>query len=129
MILFRVQNNEENISMNTEQALRQVIDVDRANIELETKIEGLKDKIERNHKRIVEYFFPFLLSAYEKWRPRIDEKAMFIDFVSHICFEVTVKHIDGNSLNDRVENLRYESETVDTKQLILKLTRVPYGTT
>lgn len=78
--------------MNTEQKLSKVIDIDRHNIELETKIENIRDEIEQNHKRIVEYFFPFLLSAYDKWRPRIGEKAMAINFVSHICFEVIIKH-------------------------------------
>lgn len=81
--------------MKIEQTLENVIKVDRENIELEAKIESLKDQIRQNHKRLIEDFFPYLLSVYEKWRPRLEEKAMAIYFGPHICFEVTIKEING----------------------------------
>ena len=81
--------------MKTEPTLENVSKVDRENIELEAEIKRLEDKIKQNHKRLIEYFFPYLLSVYEKWRPRLEEKAMAIYFGPHICFEVTVKEIDG----------------------------------
>ena len=81
--------------MQTEQELKNVIQVYRENLELETKMEELRKQIEHNHRRLVEHFFPYLLSIYAKWRPRIGEKAMHIDLAAHYCFEVTIKTIDG----------------------------------
>jgi len=81
--------------MKTEQELENVIKVYRENIELEAKVKSIKNEIEQNHKLIIEYFFPYLLSVYEKWQPALEEKAMVIDFASYYCFEVTIKKING----------------------------------
>jgi hypothetical protein len=81
--------------MPTEQKLKNVIKVYRENIELEEKVKGLTIKIEQNHKRIIEHFFPYLLSIYKEWRPALEEKAVVIDFESNYCVEVTIKKISG----------------------------------
>ena len=81
--------------MKTKQELKNVIEVYHENIELEEKIDGIKNKIEQNHKLIIKYFFPYLLSVYENWRPALEEKAMVMDFESNYCFEVTIKKING----------------------------------
>lgn len=87
--------------MNPEQELANVIKLYRENLELEAKIENIQAKIEQNHKLIIKYFSPYLLSIYEKWRPRMGEKAMAIDFDAHICFEVIIDKIDGYRIRAR----------------------------
>ena len=84
--------------MKTEQALQNVLKVYRENFDWEAKIEELQGKIERNHKLIIKYFFPYLLSIYEKWRPSLEEKVMAIDFESQCCFELTIKTIEGHMI-------------------------------
>ena len=81
--------------MNIKQELKNVIEADRENIDMEADVKRLEKKIRNNHKLIIKHFFPYLLSAYKNWRPRLEEKAMAMDFESRECFEVTIKKIDG----------------------------------
>lgn len=83
------------VIMNIEQELEDVIRVYGTNIELEKKTESIRDEIKQNHKLIIKYFFPYLLSTLKKWQPQLEEKAMYINLEEHYCFEVTIKTIDG----------------------------------
>ncbi|OAD19470.1 hypothetical protein THIOM_004890 [Candidatus Thiomargarita nelsonii] len=81
--------------MTTEPELMNAVKVYRDNLKLEAKIERINNKIEKNHQLIIKHFFPYLLSTYKKWRPKLKEKAMCIDLEDQHCFEVTIKNIDG----------------------------------
>jgi len=81
--------------MEIEPQLADAIRVYRDNLAMEAQIEAFKTRIEENNELFIKYFFSYLLAIYEKWRPQIDEKAMAIYFDDNICFEVTIKTIDG----------------------------------
>lgn len=82
--------------MTTKQELMNAVKIYSDNLELETKIERLSDEIETNYELIIKHFFPYLLSTYKKWHPKLKEKAMYIDLENKYCFKVTVQNIDGD---------------------------------
>ncbi len=84
--------------MEIEQQLKEVIKIYRENLDLEAKIKDIEAQINQNNRLIIKHFFPYLLGIYEKWRPQINEKAMAIYFEADICFEVTIKNIDGYNI-------------------------------
>ncbi len=81
--------------MTTEPEMMNVVEVYRKNLKLEDKIERIFNKVEKNNQLIIKHFFPYLLSTYKKWRPKLKEKAMRIDFEGQHYFEVTIKNLDG----------------------------------
>ena len=81
--------------METKQELKDAIKAYSENIELKTKMDCIRNEMKQNYQLIIKHFFPYLLSTYEKWRPKLEEKAMSVDFESNFCFEVTIKNIDG----------------------------------
>ncbi|MCP4157606.1 MAG: hypothetical protein GY757_58385 [bacterium] len=81
--------------MKNEKDFEGILHCYRENLELEEQIETIKEKIEQNHRSLIEAFFPYLLTVYEKWRPSLGEKAVHIDFERNYHFEVTVRKVDG----------------------------------
>lgn len=81
--------------MHTPPDLEKIVEIRRKNVELESDIAKIKDQLEQNCQRMIKAFFPYLLSLYENWRPRLGEIAMFINLEMGHCFEVTVKSVDG----------------------------------
>lgn len=77
------------------QGLSSVQAIYQKNQKLEAQIEEIKAEIEANHKQLIAAFFPYLLAVYARWRPSLGEKAMAIYFDMHICFEVTIREING----------------------------------
>ena len=63
--------------------LKDVIKACNATIELETRMDSIRNEIEQNYQLIIKHFFPYLLSTYGKWRPKLEEKAMSINFESN----------------------------------------------
>jgi hypothetical protein len=74
----------------------------RDNLKLEAEIERISDQMEENDQLIIRHFFPYILSIYEKWHPKLEEKAICIDLEKQHCFEVTIKEINGDTLRARV---------------------------
>lgn len=87
--------------MKVEQELKEVLKFYRKNIELEEKIESIEGEIKQNHRSIIKFFFPYLLSVYEKWRPRLEEKIIYISLEHNHCYELTVKSVDGHTVRTR----------------------------
>ena len=81
--------------MTTKQDVMNAVKIYCDNLELETKIEHISNEIERNYDLIIKHFFPYLLSTYKKWHPKLKEKAIYIDLENKYCFEVTVTNING----------------------------------
>ncbi len=75
--------------------IKEVLNFYNRNLELEEQIESIQKEIKQNHRSIIETFFPYLLTVYEKWRPSLGEKAVNIDFERNYHFEVTVRAVDG----------------------------------
>jgi len=63
--------------------------------QMKAQIEDIKARIEQNNELFIKHFFSYMLTIYDKWQPQIGEKAMAIYFDHKICFEVTIKTIDG----------------------------------
>lgn len=75
--------------------LTETVALYQKNSALETKIEEIKAEIEQNQQEIIRAFFPYLLSIYDKWRPKLGEEAVFIGFEGNMCFDVTIRTVDG----------------------------------
>lgn len=75
--------------------LKETVELYQKNSALEREIEEIKAEIEQNQQGITRAFFPYLLSIYEKWRPKLGEKAVFIGFDGNMCFDVTIRTVDG----------------------------------
>ena len=75
--------------------LKRVVEIRRKNIELEAAIAEIKKQLEQNCTLMIKDFFPYLLSLYESWHPRLGEIALAINLEGGHCFEVIVKSVDG----------------------------------
>ncbi len=75
--------------------LQNVMNTHRKNAELELVIARIEEELEQNYKLIIRDFFPYLLSLYEGWRPRLGEIAMVINLERNYCFEVIIRGVDG----------------------------------
>ena len=65
------------------------------NIELESTIARIEEQLRQNYQLIIRDFFPYLLSLYKSWRPRLGEIAMVINLERDYCFEVIIRSVDG----------------------------------
>ncbi len=88
--------------MTTETELMKAVKAYHDNLELEAELERINDQIEENDQLVIKHFFPYLLSVYKKWKPRLKENAMCLDLENQRCFEVTIKKIDGNSVRGQI---------------------------
>jgi hypothetical protein len=88
--------------MKNETKLMKAVKAYRDNLELEAELERINDQIEENAQLIIKHFFPYLLSVYKKWKPRLRENVVCLDLENQRCFEVTIKNIDGNSVRGQI---------------------------
>ncbi len=88
--------------MKNETKLMKAVKAYRDNLELEAELERINDQIEENAQLVIKHFFPYLLSVYKKWKPRLRENVVCLDLENQRCFEVTIKNIDGNSVRGQI---------------------------
>ena len=75
--------------------LEEAANIQRENAELLAEIAQIEERLQQNHRRMIKAFFPYLLSIYEGWRPRLGEAAIVINFEYGNCFEVFIRNVDG----------------------------------
>lgn len=81
--------------MPTRPELEEVVNIQRENMELMAEIAQIEKRLQANYQRMIRGFFPYLLSIYAGWRPRIGETAIAIDLEHSYCFEVFIRSVDG----------------------------------
>lgn len=81
--------------MEPQPELQTVLNTHYKNIELESTIARIKEQLQQNYQLIIRDFFPYLLSLYESWHPRLGEIAMVINLERDYCFEVIIRSVDG----------------------------------
>jgi hypothetical protein len=81
--------------MPTRSELDQVVDIQRENLELKAEIAQIEGRLQVNYQRMIRGFFPYLLSIYAGWRPRIGETAVAINLEHGNSFEVFIRSVDG----------------------------------
>ncbi|MEM7537201.1 MAG: hypothetical protein AAF639_33820 [Chloroflexota bacterium] len=81
--------------MTTNLAMQEVQRLYHKTAELESEIKAIQDKIKETHLEIVHAFYPYLMSIYEKWRPRLGEVAILINFDGNYCHEITIREVNG----------------------------------
>ena len=86
---------ELKINMHIPPNLEQVVEIRRQNMELEANIAKIEEQIQQNYQGMIKDFFPYLLSLYENWHPRLGEIAISINLEMGHCYEVTVRSVDG----------------------------------
>lgn len=75
--------------------LEEAANIQRENAELLAEIAQIEERLQENRRRMIKAFFPYLLSIYEGWRPRLGEAAIAINFEYRNCFEVFIRNVDG----------------------------------
>jgi hypothetical protein len=81
--------------MPTHPELERVADIQRENAKLESEIAQIEKQLQKNYRRMIRGFFPYLLSVYAGWRPQLGETAISINLEQGHCFEVTIRSVDG----------------------------------